>query len=82
MFLTYILLLSNNTYYTGITNNIQRRLYEHNTGQSKSTKRHLPVTLQHTIAFNTRKKARRQEVYIKKTGAKRYLNKLKFSPAV
>ena len=28
----YILLCSDNTYYTGVTNNIERRLHEHNFG--------------------------------------------------
>jgi len=82
MFFTYILLLSNLTYYTGITDNLKRRLHQHNTGQSKSTRKHLPCKLMHTETFPTRKLARKKEVYIKKIGAKRYLNKLKFSPHV
>lgn len=79
MFYVYILLLSNNTYYTGITNNLARRLLEHNHGKSKSTCHHLPVILKHTEKFKTRNQARTKEVYIKNRGAKRYLNKLQFS---
>lgn len=75
----YILRLNNNTHYTGITKNLVRRMIEHNTGQSKSTRRHLPITLIHTESFESRKEARRKEVYIKNMGAKRYLNKLRFS---
>ena len=32
MMYVYILKCSDNTYYTGVTNNIERRLYEHNEG--------------------------------------------------
>ena len=31
-YFVYILLCSDNSYYTGITNNLERRLYEHETG--------------------------------------------------
>ncbi len=79
MFYTYILLLSNLTYYTGITNNLNRRLVEHNKGESKSTRKHLPVTLVHTETFETRLLSRKKEVYIKNKGARRYLNMLKFT---
>lgn len=76
---TYILLLSNNTHYTGITNNKERRLQEHQDGKSKSTKWHRPVILIYEKRFFTRKEARRLEVKIKNLGAGKYLNKLKFS---
>lgn len=43
----YILLCSDGTYYTGMTNNLERRLYEHNSGFSNFnyTNHRLPVTL-------------------------------------
>jgi len=31
-YFVYILLCSDNSYYTGVTNNLDRRLYEHETG--------------------------------------------------
>ena len=80
MFYIYILLLSNGTYYTGITDNLTRRLIEHNQGKCKSTRKHRPVILKHTEKFTTRANARAKEIHIKNTGAKRYLNKLLFSP--
>ena len=79
MFYTYILLLSNKTNYTGITNNKVRRLEEHQNGQSKSTKHFRPVKMIYSKEFKTRKEARRLEVKIKNLGAKKYLNKLKFT---
>ena len=76
----YLLQLFNRTHFTGITNNIQRRLSEHQSGYSKSTRHYLPVKLIFTQEFPNRKKARRMEVKIKNLGAKKHLNKLRFSP--
>ncbi len=76
---TYILKLSNNTYYTGITNNIEKRVQQHEKGESKSTKWHRPIKLIYTTTHTTRTAARRLEVKIKNMGAERYLNKLQFT---
>jgi len=75
----YILQLSNGTYYTGMTNNIGRRMGEHDSGMSRSTKRFLPVKLIFSLRLIGRQTARKLEVQIKHTGAKRWLNKLRFS---
>ncbi len=80
MFYTYILLLSNRKHYTGLTNNIDRRMSEHQSGKSISTRRYLPAKLIYTKTVATRQEARRLEVKIKKMGAMRYLNKLRYSP--
>ncbi len=47
MYYTYILECSDKSYYTGVTNNIERRLWEHNEGISEDsyTKSRLPVKL-------------------------------------
>jgi putative endonuclease len=43
MFYVYILQsLSNGSYYKGCTDNLERRLGEHNSGKEHSTKRYLP----------------------------------------
>ncbi len=42
----YILKCANNTYYTGSTRDLERRIKQHQTGQgAKYTKKHLPVEL-------------------------------------
>jgi len=69
----YILKLSDNRHYTGMTNNITRRLKEHEKGQSKSTQRALPVKLIYLRTAADRKTARRIEVKIKRIGASRFL---------
>lgn len=69
----YILKCSDNRFYTGITNNLQRRLSEHNSGRCSFTSRRLPVTVFYTHEMPNYKHARWLEKKIKKTGAKKYL---------
>lgn len=77
MIYVYILLGVNGRHYTGITNDITRRLDEHRKGQSKSTRRMLPVKMVYCNLFSDRIKARRQEVRIKNQGAGLYLKSVK-----
>jgi putative endonuclease len=74
----YILKLVNGHYYTGITKDLVRRMLEHNHGKSKSTRHNLPVIIKHIEAFPDYKSARQKEVYIKHTGANKYLMTGKF----
>ena len=76
----YILMLANRKHYTGLTGNMDRRLQEHMNGQSKSTCRHLPVKLIFVVTIEGRQEARRLEVRIKRRGAGRWLNQLRYSP--
>lgn len=80
LFYTYILFCNDSSYYTGITNNLARRIEEHKKGQSKSTRRKRPIRLIWVNAFKTRSEARSKEVYIKNRGAKRFLLHKQFSP--
>lgn len=73
MFYTYILKKSNNTFYTGLTSDIKKRVDQHNSGQSISTRRFLPVELMYYIISPSRLEARALEVKIKNKGARRYL---------
>lgn len=78
MYYVYILKLSNYKYYTGMTNDIDRRLREHIKGKSISTKYHLPVALMFLTTCYDRFVARRLEIKIKSTGAKKFMIKNKF----
>ena len=52
-FYVYILQCSDGTYYTGVTNNLNRRLSEHKNGEaSEYTKQRLPVKLMRSFVFN------------------------------
>jgi putative endonuclease len=49
----YILKCANNTYYTGSTGNLERRIEQHQTGQGANyTKKHLPVELVYFEKFD------------------------------
>lgn len=64
---TYILRCSDNTFYTGWTNNIKRRLYIHNLGKgSKYTRARLPVKLVYLEIFDDKIAAMKREAEIKK----------------
>ena len=76
-FHTYILFShSRNKFYIGSTNDIQRRLIEHNSGQNTSTKFGLPWDLIYSKEFSSKSEAIRLEIKIKKRGAKRFLDDL------
>jgi putative endonuclease len=65
----YIVQCSNGGLYTGITNNLRRRIKQHNgifKGGARYTKMHRPVFLQHIERYPTRKEARHRELLIKK----------------
>ena len=60
-------------YYVGSTEDVQRRLQEHNVGKSKSTRVGNPWELIHTESFVTRSDAMQRERKIKARGIGRYL---------
>lgn len=74
----YILINQNGKYYTGITNDLLRRLKQHNNNECFSTSGMGRWKYVYTEPFLNYKDARRREVYIKGRGAKRFLNKLNF----
>jgi len=58
--------------YVGSTNNIRRRLTEHNSGKVGSTRRRIPLSLEAYIAVKDQTKAIELEQYFK-TGSGRAL---------
>jgi len=63
---TYILECKDGTYYTGWTNNLEKRLNVHNEGRgAKYTKARLPVSLIYYEEFQTKEEAMRREYAIK-----------------
>jgi len=64
---TYILECKDGTYYTGWTNNLDKRLKDHNEGKgAKYTKPRLPVSLIYYEEFQTKEEAMRREYAIKR----------------
>jgi putative endonuclease len=61
--------------YVGMTNNIQRRLSEHNNGEVQSTKHYKPLHLEGYVAVKTENHARELELYFKTGSGKAVLLK-------
>ena len=70
MWYVYFLELKNGHVYVGSTDDLKRRVKEHNQGQVKSTKAYGPAGLKCYIAVETEKKARALEKYFKSGSGK------------
>ena len=63
---TYILKCKDGSFYTGWTNNLEKRLKDHNEGKgAKYTKARRPVELVYYEAFETKEEAMSREYAIK-----------------
>jgi len=62
--------------YVGMTNNLERRLLEHNKGENKSTKAYKPFELIYSEHFINRIEARIKEKYLKSGIGKEFLKSL------
>jgi putative endonuclease len=62
--------------YVGFTQDINRRLKEHNSGKTKSTKGWAPWFVIFTEEVETREEARVREIYLKSGVGKEYLKSL------
>lgn len=64
--IVYILECSDHSLYTGITNDLERRLEEHRAGKgAKYTKHRSPLKVRHTECQNTKSAALKREAAIK-----------------
>jgi len=64
---TYVLKCKDDTYYTGWTNNLEKRIKDHNDGKgAKYTKPRRPVELAYYEIFETKEEAMKREYAIKK----------------
>jgi len=62
--------------YVGFTNNLKRRIEEHNKGLAKSTKYRQPLELVCFEAYRNRKDAMRREKFLKSGWGRNYLKKV------
>jgi putative endonuclease len=62
--------------YVGISNDVQKRIAEHNSGQTRSTKGRRPFELIYREDFKIRTEAREREVYFKTAAGRRFLAKI------
>ena len=76
MYYLYILKSKkNNRTYVGISDDVQRRIKEHNQGKSIYTSRNRPWKLIHTEECITREEARKREKYYKSGAGRRFIEK-------
>lgn len=69
---TYIIQCSDGTFYTGWTNDIKRRMEEHNSGRgAKYTRPRLPVDLVYYETFPSKQEAMKREYAIKQMTRKK-----------
>lgn len=66
MYYVYILKCRDDSFYTGYTNDIEKRIERHGKGNaSRYTRSRLPVKLVASWSFSTRKEAMKREAQIK-----------------
>ena len=73
----YVYVLQSNLdkkFYTGITQDLMKRIEEHNSGISKATKTRVPFKLVYYEFCLNHKDAMKRERYLKTTWGKRYIN--------
>ena len=76
MYYVYILLSKlDGNIYIGSTNNLERRMKEHENGKAKSTINRRPLELKYYCAFKERKTAAAFEKYLKTGSGKAFINK-------
>ena len=68
--------VARNYIYVGLTDNLERRIKQHNDGKSKTTKAYSPFVLIYSEVCDTRVAARKREVYLKSGVGKSFLKKL------
>ncbi len=78
MYYTYAInSIERNYIYVGLTNYINRRLVEHNSGKNSTTRPYKPFELIYSKEFGTRSEARDHEKYLKSGVGKEFLKKLR-----
>ena len=75
MYYLYIVKCSDNTLYTGITTDLKRRVYEHNSSKkgAKYTSTRRPVELIYSQKFANRSEASKEEYRVKKLSREKKL---------
>ena len=75
MYTVYVLKDASGKLYKGVTNNLRRRLAEHISGQTQSTKHLKNIEVVYTEDYDNFKQAREREVYLKTAAGRRFLRK-------
>jgi putative endonuclease len=73
MYYVYILLMNNKKLYKGFSNDLKRRLEEHENGLVKSTRHKRPIKLIYYEVYCLKSDAQRRERFLKTTEGRRLL---------
>ena len=77
MYTVYILKDRLGKFYKGMTNNLSRRLKEHNLGKTITTSKMMDLNLVYREEYDNFEDARKRELYLKSAAGRRFLkNKL------
>lgn len=77
MYFVYVISSSKKNYiYVGLTNDVSRRMDEHNKGYNKTTKPYRPFELKFQEKYSTRSEAREKEKYLKSGSGREFLKSL------
>ena len=60
--------------YIGMSDNISRRIEEHNKGKVTSTRRRRPFLFEYYETYKTRIEARKREIYFKTAAGRKWLD--------
>jgi len=79
MWYVYILLCQDNSFYTGIATNVEKRLKAHNQGRGvRYTRNRRPVKLLYAEPLTTKSRALKREIEIKKLSVANKLRLIKY----
>ncbi|MBP9856088.1 MAG: GIY-YIG nuclease family protein [Candidatus Pacebacteria bacterium] len=75
-YFAYVLKDSQGKFYKGFTSDLSRRLKEHRSGHTKTTRFMDNPSLVYSEEFDTLNEARKREVYLKTAAGRRFLKKV------
>ena len=77
VYFVYVLKSNTKNYiYVGLTNNVERRVGQHQNGKEKTTRFYRPFLLVHKESFSTRIEARQREKYLKSGIGKEWIKRI------
>ncbi len=76
MYTVYVLQDRNGKLYKGMTNDLARRLSEHNNGRTKTTSVMIDLRVVYAEKADDRTSARKRELYLKSAAGRRFLKNI------